>query len=457
MSGTVLVVDPLATNRIIMKVKLGAARYQVRSVETSEAALEDLRKRPPDLVLVNLGHDPATGLDLCRTIRADPRLTGIAIIATGLPETSRARLAALEAGADDTLAQLAGDDLLISRVRNQMRRRTQIGEVEVRDPQGRIVGFKMDKAPPLAPFTITVLSDVARRGQALAERVRLGSAARTRPAVLSLTGDPGQADLFVVDGNGRGPNGTAEIMALVASLRADPRSRSAVLLVLLPGSRDRAVGQLLDVGADDVICGRVFTAELALRIRILRTHKERLDRLRLRLKRRMAEAVEDPLTGLPNRRYAQERLAALTAAGAPVETALILFDIDHFKRVNDDHGHAAGDAALLAVARRIRDTCGPDIVLTRFGGEEFLAICPGTDAAAALDTASRARAAVAESPVELPAGSPAQSLTVSAGVSCGLLLSPDDAERLLRRADTALYRAKADGRDRVQQEFDLSA
>ena len=156
------------------------------------------------------------------------------------------------------------------------------------------------------------------------------------------------------------------------------------------------------------------------------------------------EAVIDGLTGMLNRRALDQRLHELTAqaqiTGLPV--AVIIGDIDHFKRVNDEHGHATGDAVLVEVAYRLRKSLRAFDLAYRVGGEEFLIVVPGADVPRAAELAEQLRAAVAAEPA---AG---LRITMSLGVagSAGLDL---DRARLLHEADTALYEAKARGRDQV--------
>ena len=162
-----------------------------------------------------------------------------------------------------------------------------------------------------------------------------------------------------------------------------------------------------------------------------------------------ALASHDALTGLHNRRFLDGALPLEAARahrdGAPM--GLLLLDLDHFKGINDRHGHQAGDEVLRQVARRLQAATRPGDVLARFGGEEFAVIAPGTHPAALTDLAARLCAAVRAEPVVLPDGR-AVVLTVSVGAAC----LPDDADQpgeLVRLADSALYTAKATGRDRV--------
>ncbi|GAP67201.1 diguanylate cyclase [Mizugakiibacter sediminis] len=156
----------------------------------------------------------------------------------------------------------------------------------------------------------------------------------------------------------------------------------------------------------------------------------------------------DPLTRIANRRalaeHARRMIAEAVRHGR--EFAVLLIDADHFKRVNDQFGHAGGDSVLCTLVARLQRALRASDVLGRLGGEEFVALLPDTGAAAALETAERVRAAIAADALTV-AGQP-HALTVSIGVTA---LQPGDGglEDLLHRADRALYAAKRAGRNRV--------
>jgi diguanylate cyclase (GGDEF)-like protein len=167
------------------------------------------------------------------------------------------------------------------------------------------------------------------------------------------------------------------------------------------------------------------------------------------------ENITDPLTGMHNRRYLEKRLreeiARARRHGLPM--SILLMDIDHFKIVNDTHGHPFGDLVLVELAKVIQDTVrNPDIV-ARYGGEEILVIAPDTPMAAALRLAERLRASVEAATLPSPGkatGASAPRVTVSIGV---VSLDADaDSSALFRRADAELYRAKREGRNRVVAE-----
>lgn len=152
----------------------------------------------------------------------------------------------------------------------------------------------------------------------------------------------------------------------------------------------------------------------------------------------------DPLTGLGNRRRLEADLAQRIAGASSAEPVSVVFaDIDHFKTINDESGHAAGDDVLRFVSELLKATCRADDVVARFGGEEFVAVLPRTDLDGAARWAERARSTVAER----RAPGIGRSVTASFGVA--EYRDGESADDLLARADAALYAAKAGGRDRV--------
>jgi diguanylate cyclase (GGDEF)-like protein len=172
--------------------------------------------------------------------------------------------------------------------------------------------------------------------------------------------------------------------------------------------------------------------------------------------RLVKSGLTDVLTGSHNRRYLEDRLRGELASAQRTRRPLVclLLDVDHFKSINDAHGHLAGDRVLREIARRIESQVRASDVAARFGGEEFAVLLPATATELALSLGERIRAAVSRTPVEA-GGDPAITVTVSIGIA-SLIPEPDakdlDAlgEALLAKADTALYRAKSEGRDCVR-------
>ena len=170
-------------------------------------------------------------------------------------------------------------------------------------------------------------------------------------------------------------------------------------------------------------------------------YREHLEEQRLK-------ALIDPLTGLPNRAAWGERLAheveQWQAHGNPLLIAML--DLDHFKRINDGYGHLAGDKVLKIVAAQLRKHLRPNDFIARFGGEEFVLLIPDTTLAMGLQVLEKLRAAIAACPFHFK-GEPV-TLTCSIGLAPFKLA--DRSEQVLKRADEALYRAKDNGRNRIE-------
>ncbi|NNF41024.1 MAG: sensor domain-containing diguanylate cyclase [Woeseiaceae bacterium] len=171
--------------------------------------------------------------------------------------------------------------------------------------------------------------------------------------------------------------------------------------------------------------------------------------------RLLRSGFTDVLTGWHNRRYLGVRLHEELARSRRDGTGLVclMIDIDHFKRVNDNWGHAAGDVVLKEVAHRIESQVRASDVAARYGGEEFVVLLPGTDVASALLLAERIRGSVSATGVDLPDGT-TTTITVSIGIAAARFGRGADelktlGDSLIARADVALYAAKSAGRDRV--------
>jgi diguanylate cyclase (GGDEF)-like protein len=236
-------------------------------------------------------------------------------------------------------------------------------------------------------------------------------------------------------------------LAVLDAMQAD-EGTAAIPVVFVTGRATASeLAEGLGRGAHDYVRKPVEEAELIARVRsALRTRRLR-DELRERNLQLERMARTDVLTGMVGRRHGAtvlaEACAAATATGERL--AVIVADIDHFKTVNDNHGHAAGDAVLRAVADVMRDGLVTGETAVRWGGEEFLLVLPGCATSGALARAERLRRALAAAPID--AGGRRHGVTVSLG--CAVQTPGETPEALVARADEALYAAKAAGRDRV--------
>jgi len=236
---------------------------------------------------------------------------------------------------------------------------------------------------------------------------------------------------------------------LCRQLRAHPGPRYTFLLLLTARTGLEEVVEGLEAGADDYLTKPFSAAELRARLRTAARILDLQDRL-LESRRELEElATHDPLTQLWNRRAILERLSRewARALREKKSVAVLLADVDRFKDVNDRSGHLVGDMVLCEVARRMSAALRPYDLLGRFGGEEFLVALATESPEAAGLVAERLRHAVSASPfsadgLEFP-------LSVSIGLAVASATAATAVEPLLQAADSALYRAKREGRNRV--------
>ncbi len=459
MSGRILIIDPVATNRIVLKVKMIAAQYVVDTCTSCAEALDVISKTLPDLVLINLLDQAEDGFAFCRRLRESRATRDIAIVSTGVAETAKARFRALDAGADDVLPRPINDAMLLSRVRNLLRRRNASHDLAQRDGAGHALGFEEDLAPRLTPAKVSVVCYNAVVGiplmntlqDGLHQSVQIVSGARQFVSML----ERGTPDVLVVHGADGLIEQTA-LLQMVCDFRTRSQTRHAAQLVIVPEGAEDLAAMVLDLGASDVIFANMPEEEFVLRTRRLIQAKMTEDQLRDRVRRGLQAAVTDPLTGLFNRRYAEVQLQRLSKqsskTGQPY--TVVMLDLDHFKSINDRFGHAAGDLVLVELAKRLQSAMHDGDFVARIGGEEFLIALPDTDITAAEMTGERLRKLIGGTPFNIGKGHDPLTVTASVGIAVHsekLDRATDDTAlgHVFERADAALYSAKSAGRDAV--------
>lgn len=238
---------------------------------------------------------------------------------------------------------------------------------------------------------------------------------------------------------------------LIQKIRAAGGGYTYIVMVTAAGEKPKVVAGLT-AGADDYVTKPYDPDELAARIKIGERILSLEENLSVSNRQMTFLAMHDTLTGLLNRRAAQERAEVDLNRALREDTpfSLAMLDIDHFKSVNDRHGHQMGDQALRLVAEALKRAVRVYDAVGRWGGEEFLVILPGTNTAEAATVAERIRRGVAEITLLSEQGLSIP-LTASLGVA-GWGGSPETQpalDRLIQQADEALYRAKKQGRNQV--------
>jgi two-component system cell cycle response regulator len=235
---------------------------------------------------------------------------------------------------------------------------------------------------------------------------------------------------------------------LLLRLKSDPNLSHIPVIFLTSRTSTAEIVEGLRIGAHDYLRKPFEPAELIARV----SAALRVARLQQELSKQNAVlsllSITDPLTGLANRRYGEERLRTEieTATRHQQPLTLLMLDADHFKQVNDRYGHSGGDAVLKELARRMQGVLRVGDIAARWGGEEFLLVLPNTALPGAIALAERLLEEMRGIPIAVGAD---QSCVVTASIGAAEG-GGKNFEELLRRADDALYQAKHDGRDCVR-------
>jgi two-component system cell cycle response regulator len=238
-------------------------------------------------------------------------------------------------------------------------------------------------------------------------------------------------------------------LSIIATLRASDKSHETPLLLLADFGEKERILRGFQLGVNDCVSFPIDVNELRLRCRNQIRRKFYQDRLRLDVRTALEMALTDPLTGLYNQRYLRSHLLGLIKDGRGPDISVLMIDVDHFKSINDQNGHAFGDHSLKLIAHALRVNTRVFDTVARYGGEEFVVVMPSTGFLEAADSAERLRKSVEEIKFDAVCKNQVK-LTVSIGVVCNEgAFKALSAEMLLQNADKALYEAKRTGRNKV--------
>ena len=452
MTARILVVDDVLPNVKLLEAKLSREYYDVLTAMNGPDALEMIESEIPDIVLLDVMMAGMDGFEVCEQIKANADLRHIPVImVTALSDTSD-RVRGLEAGADDFLTKPVNDIALFARVRSLIRLKVMMDELRLRESTSSNFGVADTDSLEIdiSGGRILVVEDreiYARNiNQALEGEHTVTMTTDGEAAVAAAQAD--EVDLMIVSLSLQDTDG----LRLCSHLRSMEESRQTPILILIddtPDHMERLV-KGLDLGVNDYLIRPVDPNELMARCQTQLRRKKYEDQLRDNYHASLTLAVTDPLTGLYNRRYLESHLESLMLRAAQDDKpiGLLALDIDHFKAVNDTHGHAAGDEVLKEFVARIKRSVRGIDMPARIGGEEFVVIMPDSDRETCMAVAERLREAVADSAFAVPGLEQPIPVTVSVGVTLSQGAS-DNPAAAMKRGDEALYVAKNSGRNMV--------
>ncbi|PKQ07540.1 MAG: PleD family two-component system response regulator [Alphaproteobacteria bacterium HGW-Alphaproteobacteria-12] len=455
MTARVLIVDDIPTNLKLLDAKLTAEYFEVFKASSGLEAIEAAKDWQPDIVLLDVMMPGMDGFEVCRRLKAMPETEHIPVVMVTALDQPKDRVQGLEAGADDFLTKPLNDLALFARVRSLVRLKMVTDELRMREATGQRIGalakqggesFLMSE-----PGRILLIDDRPTSQRRIAETLaneHTVTVAETPEDFMQLA-EMGNFDLHIVSLLLQEHDG----LRLCSQLRSLEATRQTPILVMVEDGDTARLVRALDMGVNDYLVQPVERNELVARCRSQLRRKRYQDYLRDKFQQGLELAITDGLTGLYNRRYMEGHLATLVsdAANTAKPVALLIFDIDHFKSVNDTHGHAAGDRVLREFAERIGTNVRGIDLACRLGGEEFVVVMPDTDLSYAMMVGERLRHSIAARPFALDEEGRGLDVTVSIGIAVTDGLKVTAAE-LLERADQGLYRAKRDGRNRVVAE-----
>ncbi|MDR3515009.1 MAG: PleD family two-component system response regulator [Azospirillaceae bacterium] len=453
MSARILIVDDVLPNVKLLAAKLTREYFDVVTAYNGPEALEKVAREAPDIILLDVMMPGMDGFEVCERIRADPETTHIPIVMITALSDAADRVRGLEAGADDFLTKPVNDIALFARVRSLVRLKMTMDEWRLRDSTsgqfGLLPSTRSAAAESIQGARILVVEDSPIDLEKINEAVKRDqcdvascvSCAIGLERALSEDFDLIVISLTLVNEDG---------LRLGSHLRSHERTRQVPMLLIADEGDLGRIAKGLELGANDYLLKPIDRNELVARVRTQVRRKRYQDRLRANYEQSLSLALTDSLTGVFNRRYVGAHLPRLLGRSEANQkpAAALMFDIDHFKLVNDSYGHPVGDEVLMEVAERSKCNLRNIDLVARWGGEEFVVIMPDTDADAALVVAERLRRCVADQAFRVNAPVGEIMVTISIGVAVAIA-GETSADHLLKRADDALYRAKRNGRNQV--------
>jgi len=454
MSARVLVVDDILPNVKLLEAKLMSEYYDVITATSGPEALTKLETENPDIVLLDVMMPGMDGFEVCRRIKANPDKAHIPVIMVTALTDVEDKVKGLQAGADDFLSKPINDVALMARLRSLVRLKMALDEWKIRENTANQFGVSDQKnnlmEEPVHGARILVIEDKDfdrnKIVDTLMSDLNIVFPAETGMRGIELAGQ-NSFDIIMVSINLKQEDG----LRLCSHLRSNEQTRGVPIIIIAEEEDMSRIAHGMEIGAHDYIMRPIDKNELMARVRTQIRRKRFQERLRSSYEISLSMALTDSLTGLYNRRYLEVHLEKMVQTNREnkKKMAILMLDIDFFKKVNDTHGHKVGDEVLKVFASRMTKNLRSFDLVSRMGGEEFVAVMPDVSLERAYVIAERLRKSVADERVKCSAEGGFLNVTTSIG---GIIIDHTETGQileLLERADKCLYTAKDSGRNCV--------
>jgi two-component system cell cycle response regulator len=451
---TILVVDDDPLNVKLLAAKLGASGNRILTAYNGFEALEIIKTRTPDLILLDIMMPGMDGYEVIKRLKEQKDTKHIPIILITALESEEEKKKGFAAGADEFLNKPVNTTELETRVLSLLRMKKYQEQLSARiqaekDVIGKAVCNDSNEESQMIP-TVLVVEDNAKDAHII-EHYLNGmqlnlKIVRTGMEALDIIGNE-KIDLVLLDIMLPDLDG----MDICRKIKESEKTLSVQVVIVTSFDDMKMKIRGIEEGADDFLVKPLNPDEIRARVTALLRKKLFMDRLNQRANAALQAAINDELTGVHNHAYFKHILELEIKRSRRHENkmALLMLDVDNFKRFNDAYGHPAGDRALMALGSALKDNVRDVDVVARYGGEEFAVVLPYAGWSAGRQVAERLLETINKQKILIDSGGKE---TAGISISIGLAVFPDNgisAESIVNAADSALYDAKRKGKNRA--------
>jgi two-component system cell cycle response regulator len=449
----ILIVDDEPLNVKLLAAKLSAENYETIPAYSGEEALGKITPESPDLILLDIMMPNMDGYEVTRRLKNNPNSRNIPVILVTALDGTDNKIKGLEAGADEFLNKPVNTPELLARVKSLLSLKNYQDQLKTPSLTRKFFAAPMSEKRPIQKTIDLPSILLVEDNQKDAKLIQ--SYLRGEPYQIKLVKNGEETiscvrqeeiDLILLDILLPGMDG----FEVCRRLKKEEQTRN-IQIVAITSLRDlESKIKGIEHGVDDYLVKPINRHELGVRVKALIKKKAYLDSLHAGYEIAVHSAITDKLTGLYNQAYFNHFLDFEIKRSLRQKSPVTLFmlDVDDFKQYNDSLGHLAGDGILKDLAELIRTNVRDIDLAARYGGEEFAVVLPNTDIKDAVKVAERIRQIIHRHTFPQLKSLPSKKPSISVGVA----VYPYDAgsvEGLIQKADSALYKAKKEGKNRV--------